>query len=77
MGMAIFTSGFFTALNDGMTSALVSFLRTLVFQLAAVLILPELFAIDGVWSSVVVAELMAAALSVLFLFIKRNKYKYL
>jgi len=77
MGMAIFTSGVFTALNDGMTSALVSFLRTLVFQLAAILILPELFAVDGVWSSVVVAELMAAALSVLFLFIKRNKYKYL
>lgn len=76
MGYAIFSSGFFTALNDGLTSALISFLRTLVFQVAAVLILPALFGIDGVWFSIVAAELAAVVLSVLFLFIKRKKYRY-
>lgn len=76
MGYAIFASGFFTALNDGLTSALISFLRTLVFQVAAVLILPALLGIDGVWYSIVVAEFMAVLLSVFFLFCKRKKYQY-
>ena len=76
MGYAIYASGFFTALGDGLTSALISFLRTLVFQVAAVLILPLLFELDGVWISIVVAEGMAVAFSVLFLVIKRKKYHY-
>lgn len=76
MGYAIYFSGFFTALNDGLTSALISFLRTLVFQVAAVLLLPLVWEIDGVWSSIVVAELMAALFSLLFLFLKRKKYRY-
>lgn len=76
MGYAIFASGFFTALNDGVTSALISFLRTLVFQVAAVIVLPILFDIDGIWYSIVVAEFMAVAFSAMFLFLKRNKYKY-
>jgi len=76
MGYAIFGSGFFTALNDGLTSALISFLRTLVFQLAAVLLLPLIFGIDGIWLSVVAAELMAVILSAIFLAAKRNKYHY-
>lgn len=76
MGYAIFTSSFFTALNDGLTSALISFLRTLVFQCAAILLLPLLFELDGVWISVVVAELMAFLLGIAFLFLKRNKYHY-
>lgn len=76
MGFAIFGSGFFTALNDGLTSALISFLRTLVFQLAAILILPLIWGIDGVWISIVVAELMAVVLTVLFLILKRKKYHY-
>ncbi|MDO4562599.1 MAG: MATE family efflux transporter [Clostridia bacterium] len=75
-GFAIFSSGFFTALNDGLTSALISFLRTLVFQLAAVLLLPILFGIDGIWFSIVAAELMAVVLSAAFLFIKQKKYHY-
>lgn len=66
MGFAIFSSGFFTALNDGLTSALISFLRTLVFQIAAVLLLPLIWEIDGVWISIVVAEVMAAAISAFF-----------
>ena len=76
MGYAIYFSGFFTALNDGVTSALISFLRTLVFQVAAVLILPLLWGIDGVWISIVVAEFAAVLFSLVFLFAKRNKYHY-
>jgi len=76
MGFAIFGSGFFTALNDGLTSALISFLRTLVFQTAAVLLLPLFFGIDGIWYSVIVAELMAVILSAVFLILKQKKYQY-
>lgn len=76
MGFAIFSSGFFTALNDGLTSALISFLRTLVFQVAAVLLLPLIWGIDGVWISIVVAEIMAVTLGTVFLILKRKKYKY-
>lgn len=76
MGFGIFSSGFFTALNDGLTSALISFLRTLVFQTASVLILPLFFDIDGVWLSIVVAEFLAAILGAAFLVVKKNKYHY-
>ena len=76
MGFAIFGSGFFTALNDGLTSALISFLRTLVFQVGAVLLLPAMFALDGIWYSIVVAEVMAVAVSAVFLVAKRKKYRY-
>lgn len=77
MGYAIFGSGFFTALNDGLTSAIISFLRTLVFQVAAVIILPMILGIDGIWYSIIVAEFMAMILSGIFIFAKRNKYHYL
>lgn len=77
MGFAIYFSSFFTALNDGLTSALISFLRTLVFQTAAVMLMPLIFGgIDGVWWSVVAAEVMAVAISLFFVFIKRKKYGY-
>lgn len=76
MGYAIYASGFFTALNDGVTSAIISFLRTLVFQVAAVLLLPLIWEIDGVWISIVVAELMAVIFSGIFLIAKRKKYNY-
>lgn len=75
-GFAIFGSSFFTALNDGLTSAVMSFLRTAVFQVAAVLLLPLFFGTDGIWWSVVVAELAAASLSVVFIAVKKKKYKY-
>lgn len=75
-GIAIYGSSFFTALNNGLISALISFLRTLVFQIAAVLILPILFGIDGIWVSIVIAELMAAVVTGLFLIGKRSKYHY-
>ena len=76
MGYAIYSSGFFTALNDGITSAIISFLRTLVFQVAAVVLLPMLWGIDGVWISIVVAEMMAVVFSVIFLVAKRERYHY-
>lgn len=75
-GFAIYSSGFFTALNDGLTSALISFLRTLVFQVAAVMILPEIWDLNGIWISIVAAEVMAVLLSVIFLITKRKKYHY-
>ena len=76
MGYAIFGSGFFTALGDGVSSAIISFLRTLVFQVAAVLILPLFWEIDGIWWSIVVAEGMAVVFSALFLVLKKKKYHY-
>ena len=75
-GFAIFLSGFFTALNDGVTSAIVSFLRTLVFQVAAVLILPLLWQVNGIWMSVVVAEVLAVLVGLVFLFAKQKKFQY-
>lgn len=75
-GFAIFASSFFTALNDGLTSALISFLRTLVFQIGAVLILPTFFGIEGIWLSIVVAEFMAVIVGFAFLIIKKKKYHY-
>ena len=77
MGYAIFGSGFFTALNDGVTSAIISFLRTLVFQVASVMLLPLIWDIDGIWYSVVAAEGMAVLISAVFLINKRKKYHYL
>lgn len=76
MGFAIYGSGFFTALNDGLTSALISFLRTLVFEIAAVLLLPLIWGIDGIWYSIDVAEFMAVVLTVTFLITKQKKYHY-
>ena len=76
MGYAIFASGFFTALNDGVTSAIISFLRTFVFQCAAVLLLPLVWEIDGVWISIVVAEVIAVIISAIFVVAKKKKYHY-
>lgn len=75
-GFAIYGSAFFTALNDGLTSALISFLRTLVFQIAAVLLFPLILDVDGIWLSIVAAEIMAVIVTVLFLAGKRKKYGY-
>ena len=75
-GFNIFTSSFFTALNNGAISAAVSFLRTLVFQMAAVLILPVFFKLDGVWISVAFAEICAFVISIIFLVANRKKYQY-
>lgn len=76
-GFSIFGSSFFTALNNGLISAAISFLRTLVFQIAAVLILPLIFDIDGIWYSIVVAEVVSVIVTVIFLLAKRKKYGYM
>lgn len=76
MGFGIFASGFFTALNDGLTSAAISFLRTLVFETAAVIILPVFLGINGIWCSVAVAEFTSVILGGIFLGIKKKKYHY-
>ena len=75
-GTAIFSSALFTALNNGLVSALISFLRTFVFELGAVLVLPLLFGIDGIWYSVVFSELMAAVVGIIFMTTLRSKYHY-
>lgn len=76
MGMAIFSTSFFTALNNGPVSALISFLSTLVFELGAVLLLPILWGIDGIWASIVVAECMATLVGIVFIIGLRKKYHY-
>lgn len=75
-GIAIYGSGFFTALNNGLASAIISFLRTLVFQVAAIILLPLVWGMDGIWISIVAAELMAAVVTAAFLIGKRRKYHY-
>lgn len=75
-GVNIYGSAFFTALNNGLISAVISFLRTLVCQVAAVLLLPNFFGLDGVWWSVVAAELTALVLTVFFLAKYRKRYHY-
>lgn len=75
-GFSIFGSAFFTALNDGLTSALVSFLRTLVFQVISVLLLPVFFKLNGIWFSLIVAEVLSCAATAFFLLLKREKYGY-
>ena len=75
-GFNIYGSSFFTALNNGLISALISFIRTLVCQTAAVLLLPIWLELDGIWWSIVAAELTALCLTTAFLFAFRKKYHY-
>lgn len=75
-GFAIFGSSFFTALNNGAVSAAISFIRTLVFQIAAVIILPLIWGLDGIWISTVLAEILAFFAALSFLIVQRNKYHY-
>lgn len=75
-GFNIFGSAFFTALNDGLVSAVISFLRTLVFQIATVLILPVFFELNGVWYSLFIAEILSFAVTMTFYITKRKTYRY-
>jgi len=75
-GFSIFASSFFTALSNGLVSAIISFARTLVFQVLAVSVLPSLFGVDGIWASVAVGEGLAFIVSLLFLFWGRKRYRY-
>lgn len=75
-GMGIFSSSFFTALNNGLLSAILSFTRTMIFQVGAILILPLIWELDGIWLSVVAADLLAALLGCIFILCFRKKYGY-
>ena len=75
-GFVIFMSSFFTALNDGLTSALISFLRTLLFQVVFIFVLPLFLGVQGIWYSLIAAEAAAVAVAFFFLFLKRKKYGY-
>ena len=76
MGFGIYISGFFTGLNDGVTSAVISFVRTMIFECGAILLLPRLLGLEGIWISVAAGELMSVALGFLFLAVKNKKYGY-
>ena len=76
MGFNVYASSFFTALGDGVTSALISFLRTLLFQVAAVFVLPALMGMDGIWLAVTAAELAALGVSVYMFVTKDRKFHY-
>ncbi len=75
-GFAIFGSSFFTALGNGLISAAISFLRTLVFQAAAILTFPLIWGVDGIWLSTVAAEVLALGVTMFFLKGNREKYHY-
>lgn len=76
MGVAAFGSSFFTALNDGVVSALISFLRVFVFEIGAILLMPVLFGKEAIWAATVVSEFAALLLTTVFLIINRKKYHY-
>ena len=75
-GFSIYGSSFFTALGNGLISALIAFLRTLVFQIAVVIVLPLLWGLDGIWWSIVAAEIMSVVVTSAFLLFNRKKYGY-
>ncbi|WP_304509403.1 MATE family efflux transporter [Anaerotignum sp.] len=76
MGINVWGSAFFTALNNGIVSATISFLRTLVFQIIVILILPIFFGINGIWLAIVVSELLALFITIIFLIKNKTKYLY-
>ena len=76
MGFNMFGSSFFTALNDGLISALISFLRAFLFQVGAILVFPILLDLDGIWLAAVAAELLALAVTVVCFVKNRSKYQY-
>ena len=77
IGINIFGSSFFTALNNGLISAVISFLRTLVFQIIMVLVLPIFFGINGIWSAISVAEALTLIITVTFFVRQKDKYHYI
>lgn len=76
VGFSMFGSSFFTALNNGVLSAIISFCRTLVFQLISVFIFPLIFGVDGIWFSIIFAELGSMIMTVTLMYTKRKKYGY-
>ena len=75
-GFNIYGSSFFTALNNGIVSAVISFLRTVVFEVAAIMILPVFFRLDGIWCAITVAETASLLITAVFFFALRKRYHY-
>ena len=75
-GYNVFGSAFFTGLNNGKISALISFMRTMVFQIAAIFVLPVILGLDGIWASVLVAEGLTLVITGAFMITKRKRYHY-
>lgn len=75
-GISIFSSSFFTALNNGLVSAIISFMRTLVFQIFAIMVMPLLFGLNGIWTAVIVAEGLSLIVSIICIILNKKKYKY-
>ena len=76
MGFASFGSAFFTALNNGVLSAVISFVRTFIFEIGCVMILPLIFGVDGIWFSIIAAEVAACIVAATILVQNRKKYQY-
>ena len=76
-GYNIFGSSFFTALNNGVISAVISFMRTLVFQIGAIMLLPIILGIDGIWCAIIVAEIFTLCITLFFLVCQRKRYNYI
>lgn len=77
IGFNIYGSSFFTALNNGVVSAVISFLRTLLFQIIMVLVIPAIFGLNGIWVSIIFAELLALFVTLFFIFRNKSKYGYM
>lgn len=75
-GFNIYGSAFFTALNNGGFSAAISFLRTLLFQVAMIYLLPIFFDLDGIWLAVTAAECLTLVITIIFLITQRKHYHY-
>ena len=75
-GFNIYSSSFFTSLNNGIVSAVISFSRTFVFQVSMLFILPIFLKGDGIWLAIVVAELLGLLVTIFFIFSQRNRYGY-
>ena len=75
-GLNMFVSAFFTALNNGLVSAVAAFTRTLIFELGSIFVLPVFLGLDGVWLAVDVADVLALIMSVILLAAFRKRYQY-
>ena len=75
-GFNVFGSAFFTALNNGLVSAIISFLRTLLFQVAAVFLLPLVLGLDGIWLAISVAEVLTLIITITFFITQKKRYNY-
>ena len=75
-GITFFSSAFFTALNNGLISALISFVRVLVFEVGSVLILPLIIGKEGIWYSTIISEILALIFSLIFIIKFKKKYGY-